>query len=54
MAHNRDRGKKDKRKPPKGDKKRKGVPPHLQQGKDQGSSAREIQRHLNDLAERQK
>ena len=52
MAHSRDKGKKEKKKPAKQDKHKKGIPPHLQQ--QENSSVREIQRHLDDLSERQK
>jgi hypothetical protein len=55
MARSRDRGKKEKKKAPKEDaKKKKGVPPHLQRTRDTNNSLREIQHHLDDLAERQK
>jgi hypothetical protein len=54
MSHSQDRGKeKKKKKEPKQDKKRKGLPPHLQRTKEQHGSVREIQKHLDDLAERQ-
>jgi hypothetical protein len=54
MAHSRDRGKKEKKKAPKEDKKKKGLPPHLQRTRETNNSLREIQHHLDDLAERQK
>ena len=52
MSHDRDRPKKPQRKPKSKDKKRKGVPPHLQRRQEQGS-IHEIQRYLDDLAQRQ-
>lgn len=52
MGHNRDRGNKEKRRPAKNDKKQKGLPPHLQRQREQKGPAREIQRHLDDLAQR--
>ena len=55
MSHEQNRGKKDKRKPPKQDKKRKGLPPHLERGQtQQNGTVKEIQRHMNDLEERKK
>lgn len=58
MAHSRDRGNKEKRREPKQDKKRKGLPPHLQRTNtstnNQNGSLREIQRHINELEEKQK
>jgi hypothetical protein len=55
MSKSRDRGgKKEQRTPAKSDKKKGGLPPHLQRQKEQHGSVKEIQRHLNDLEERQK
>jgi hypothetical protein len=54
MAHSRDRGKKEKKKAPKQDKKQKGIAPHLERSREQSNgTVREIQRHLDDLSKRQ-
>lgn len=55
MSKSQDRGgKKEQRRPAKNEKKKGGLPPHLQREREQNSSVREIQRHLDDLGERQK
>ncbi len=53
MAKSQDKGKKEKKKP-KQEKAKKGLPPHLQQGRNDDGSLREIRRHVDDLAEKQK
>ncbi|MDQ4076858.1 MAG: hypothetical protein M3220_11515 [Chloroflexota bacterium] len=54
MSHDRNMPKKPKRKPKKRDKKRKGLPPHLERAREENSTLREIQRHIDDLSEQRR